>query len=72
MKQFIFADGINLRDILIAAAGAQFVVDAARVAVTDSSNQMIIREAVGYGSVNALQVFRAFKKIRVNSVVGIQ
>jgi hypothetical protein len=70
LKELILVDGIHLRNILVAAAGAQLVVDAAGITIPESSDK-IAREAIGDGGVNTLQIFGAFKIVRVNQV-GIQ
>ena len=61
---------VDLRNVLVAAAGADRVIDAFGVAVADRPNRVIC-EAVSEGGKNALEVGSSFKEIRIQEV-GIE
>jgi len=70
LHELILVDGVDLRDVLVAAAGTQLFVGARGLTVTDGSNQ-IVGESISEGRVESLQVGGAFKKIRVKQI-GVQ
>jgi hypothetical protein len=53
LHQVELVDRIHLRNILAAATGAQLVVDAGGIAVSDGCDE-IVGETIGNGRVNAL------------------
>ena len=70
LYQLILINRIDLRDVLIAASGAQFIVNARGVTVMDGSNHGV-GERVGDGRVKPFHVGGAFKEIGVQQI-GIQ
>ena len=70
MQQLILIYWIDLRNVLIAASGAQSIVDARGVPVTDGSHYGVT-EPVCQGGIESLHVGGAFKKIGVQQI-GIQ
>src|SRR6516165_11245652 len=70
LEQIVSLDRIHLGDVLIAAAGAEFVVDPTGITVTERSDD-IVGKAIGQRGVDAFEVRAAFEEVRVQKV-GIE
>ena len=70
LEQMELGDGIDLRNILAAATGAQLVVDARCVTISDCADK-IISETVGDGAVDAFQIGAPFKNVLIEKI-GIE
>src|SRR5665213_153861 len=67
LHQLIMFNGVDLGNVLITAASAEFVVNPCGETVTDGANQGA-GESVTEGAVESLQIAAAFKEVRVNQI----
>src|SRR5581483_2276318 len=70
LDDVILVDWIHLRDVLVAAASSQVLIDAFGIAITNRADQ-VIGKTVGESRIDPLQVAAAFKKVRIQEI-GIQ
>ena len=70
LENAVIVDGIHLWNVLAAATGAQFIVDALGITVAEGCDY-IVGQAIGQGRIHTLHVFGTVKEVRIDQI-GVQ
>src|ERR1035438_5322778 len=67
LNQVVVVDGIEDRQVIIVAAGAETLIDLLGVAVAHSADNRV-RDAVGQSGIDSFEIGAALKEVRVQQV----